>query len=88
MQTLLLNAVFHFIAKQRKKSIPKTDVLLIDFFIRGIKTSTKNGVQVFILKFALQTLLLNAVFHFIAKQRKKSIPKTDVLLIDFLRELL
>jgi hypothetical protein len=40
-------------------------------------------VKVFILKFALQTSLFNAVFHYIAKQRKKSIPKTDVLLIDF-----
>jgi hypothetical protein len=41
-------------------------------------------VKVFILKFALQTSLSTAVFHYIAKQRKKSIPKTDVLLIDFL----
>jgi hypothetical protein len=40
-------------------------------------------VKIFILKFALQTSLFNAVFHYIAKQRKKSIPKTDVLLIDF-----
>jgi hypothetical protein len=32
-------------------------------------------VKVFILKFALQTFLLTAVFHFVAKQRKKAIQK-------------
>ena len=34
-----------------------------------------------------QTFLLTAVSHFIAKQQKKSIPKTEVLLIDFLQSL-
>jgi hypothetical protein len=41
-------------------------------------------VKVFILKFGLQTFYLTAVFDFVAKQRQKSIPKTDVLLIEFL----
>ena len=135
MQTFLSTAVFHFVAKQRKKSNRK--LIFPHWFFKGggIKTSTKmawkflskslccklfyqllfftllqnsvksqflklkfysltflgdkiktarNFVSFYLYKFASQTSYFTAVFHFVAKQRKESIPKTEVLLIDSL----
>jgi hypothetical protein len=44
-------------------------------------------VKVFILKFALQTFLLTAVFHYIAKQRKNNKSEIDISNLFFFKEV-